>query len=50
MSVASAWAMVSEDAAVPPGLLFAVNMDYCEFDTLLHDGDEVAYFPPVTGG
>ncbi len=31
-------------------LLAAVNQTIVSFDTLLHDGDEVAFFPPVTGG
>ena len=31
-------------------LLVAVNQDMVSEDILLHDGDEVAYFPPVTGG
>lgn len=28
----------------------AVNMEYASPDTLLHDGDEVALLPPVSGG
>ena len=28
----------------------AVNRDMAQSTTALHDGDEVAYFPPVTGG
>lgn len=28
----------------------AVNQDLAGLDTPLHDGDEVALFPPVTGG
>ncbi|MGB0843474.1 MAG: molybdopterin converting factor subunit 1 [Alphaproteobacteria bacterium] len=28
----------------------AVNLEFCDFDTVLKDGDEVAFFPPVTGG
>jgi molybdopterin converting factor small subunit len=28
----------------------AVNLDYARPDTALSDGDEVAFFPPVTGG
>ena len=28
----------------------AVNQDFADPDTRLHPGDEVAFFPPVTGG
>lgn len=28
----------------------AVNQDLADFNTSLADGDEVAFFPPVTGG
>jgi len=36
---------------IPDGLvLVAVNQQYATFDTPVSDGDEVAFFPPVTGG
>jgi len=28
----------------------AVNQDFADPTTLVHPGDEVAFFPPVTGG
>lgn len=28
----------------------AVNLDYVKFDAAVSDADEVAFFPPVTGG
>ena len=28
----------------------AVNQNFCSIDTLLNDGDEIAFMPPVTGG
>ena len=28
----------------------AVNQDFAAPETLVHPGDEVAFFPPVTGG
>lgn len=32
------------------GLRMACNQTLCEADEPLSDGDEVAFFPPVTGG
>jgi molybdopterin synthase catalytic subunit len=34
----------------PPGLLYAVNREYVQRGHELHDGDEVALIPPVSGG
>ena len=31
-------------------ILVAINQDMVQPDTVIHDGDEVAFFPPVTGG
>ena len=31
-------------------LLFSVNQVLVKSNHLVHDGDEVAFFPPVTGG
>lgn len=39
------------DAFADPGRLrAAVNQDHVPFDTRLGPDDEVAFFPPVTGG
>ncbi|MNJ80203.1 Molybdopterin synthase sulfur carrier subunit [compost metagenome] len=40
------WALALESGK----LLVAVNQTLVPLDTLLNDGDEVAFFPPVTGG
>ncbi|MGL4959028.1 MAG: molybdopterin synthase sulfur carrier subunit [Plesiomonas sp.] len=40
------WALALEKEK----LLVAVNQTLTPLDTPLHDGDEVAFFPPVTGG
>lgn len=32
------------------GLLCAVNQSICDRSARVHDGDEIAFFPPVTGG
>jgi molybdopterin synthase catalytic subunit/molybdopterin converting factor small subunit len=34
----------------PGGLLYAVNREFAGVDDALHDGDEVAVIPPVSGG
>lgn len=31
-------------------VLVAVNQTYATINTEIQDGDEIAYFPPVTGG
>ena len=49
-TVSSVWQSISGGAAMPEEMLVAVNMNYCDADQSLVDGDEVAYFPPVTGG
>lgn len=28
----------------------AINQELCNWDDLLNDGDELAFFPPITGG
>ena len=40
----------SARTAMPGNLLAAVNMEYARPDQPVSDGDEVAFFPPVTGG
>lgn len=44
------WASLNPDLALPTGILVAINMDYAGLDSLVNDGDELAFFPPVTGG
>lgn len=49
-TVADVWRCVSGGKPLPDHLLCAVNMDYSAPTTAVRDGDEVAFFPPVTGG
>ena len=49
-SVAAVWAAASGGIERPSNTLAAVNMEYVGFDGAVNDGDEVAFFPPVTGG
>ncbi len=50
ISVADVWKQVSNGKDISDDILAAVNMDYVQFDYLVKDTDEVAFFPPVTGG
>jgi sulfur-carrier protein len=48
--VADVWQAATGHAALPAGVLCAVNHDYAAADATVQTGDEVAFFPPVTGG
>ena len=48
-SVAEVWPAL-ELGDEPEGLLYAVNREYADRGQELHDGDEVALIPPVSGG
>jgi len=50
VSVSDVWAKVTDGQAIPDSTLISVNMEYTDADAVLKDGDELAFFPPVTGG
>ena len=49
-NVAEVWAVATGGAEIPSNLLCAVNMEYVDLQAPVADHDEVAFFPPVTGG
>jgi len=49
-TVADVWQRVSKDHDVSLQVLNSVNQEYAELESAVKAGDEVAFFPPVTGG
>jgi len=49
-TVADVWSQTTKDMVLPENTLMAVNMDYVDASYQVKAGDEVAFFPPVTGG
>ncbi|MEW6353742.1 MAG: molybdopterin converting factor subunit 1 [Pseudomonadota bacterium] len=50
VTAADVWAQANPGLPLPGNILVAVNRDYARLDHVVRDGDEVAFFPPVTGG
>lgn len=50
-SVDSLWQLIVERKNIEfDNVMMAVNMEYVKSEHQLKTGDEVAFFPPVTGG
>ena len=49
-NVREVWLKVSGSKDMPENTLCAVNKEYVQADAPVKAGDEVAFFPPVTGG
>jgi molybdopterin synthase sulfur carrier subunit len=50
ITVEEIWQQATQNMQRPDRLLVAVNQEYANFTKEVNDGDEVAFFPPVTGG
>jgi molybdopterin synthase sulfur carrier subunit len=44
------WTQVGATVRPHEQVLCALNQEYADWETTVRDGDEVAFFPPVTGG
>lgn len=49
-TVEDIWNNVVNGESIPVNTLCAINLEYVKPDATVKDGDEVAFFPPVTGG
>lgn len=49
-TAADVWLQASGGKAMPPNILVSINMEYADPNQQVNSGDEVAFFPPVTGG
>ena len=51
MTVNELWESILTEKSVQfDGVMMTVNHEYVKADYLLKNGDEVGFFPPVTGG
>ena len=50
ITIEQVWQQVTGTDGLPEGVLCAVDHDYCVAGQVIQDNEEVAYFPPVTGG
>jgi len=48
--IADVWARATDGQRMPEHVLCSVNLEHRSANDLVADGDEVAFFPPVTGG
>ncbi len=50
LTMEQVWANACRNTPLPEHLLMALNQEYVQADAIVKEGDEVAFFPPVTGG
>ena len=50
MDAISIWKAINPSVDLPEASLVAINQSYASLDTMVQPGDELAFFPPVTGG
>lgn len=50
LDISTVWQHTCNNESMPNNTLCAINMEYAKLTDIVNDGDEVAFFPPVTGG
>ncbi len=49
-TIREVWALLLPEEPLPDNVLAARNMEYVDYDATVSEQDEIAFFPPVTGG
>ncbi len=49
-TVAQVWREATGETELPPNTLCALNQNHTQPEAAVAEGDEVGFFPPVTGG
>ncbi len=49
-TAADIWLQATGGKPMPPNILVSINLEYCDRNCPVKPGDEVGFFPPVTGG
>ncbi|SEA83459.1 MAG: MoaD/ThiS family protein [Candidatus Thiothrix putei] len=50
LTLQEVWQRSSGESHLPGNVLMSINQTYANASSLVQPGDEVAFFPPVTGG
>ena len=50
LSLNEIWQRCVSSKVMPANTLCAINMEYAKPQDKVNEGDEIAFFPPVTGG
>jgi len=50
VTVREVWHLLLPDEPLPGNVLAARNMEYVDYEATVAEDDEIAFFPPVTGG
>ena len=50
IEAALVWKLLNPQIDLPESSLVAINQTYASLESVVSPGDELAFFPPVTGG
>lgn len=50
LTARAVWEQLNPQQPLPEAVLTAINQQYASLDSVVNEGDELAFFPPVTGG